>query len=269
MKVLILCVLYNSYNVIYDYIKSLQNAKKCLQNDIDVDVVIIDNSEKKIDFDKNFNGINTIKIDSDKNLGYFGGIEFGIRKLYNHFFEYDYIIISNVDVKVNEDFFENLKSYQLDSNIGCIAPSICSAVESENRNPKIINRITLKKLKILRIMYKYPMLHYIYEKTAYILRRKVISHNRRCEIYAPHGSFIIFCKASYNFLINMHYPIFLFGEEIYIAENIRNMGLKIIFDPIFTVFDSEHVSTKTLKSKIYYMYNYKAIDWLIKEYFNE
>ena len=67
----------------------------------------------------------------------------------------------------------------------------------------------------------------------------------------------------------MDYPCFLFGEEIYLAEHLRKRGLKTYYDPNLKVYDSDHVSTGKMKSKAYYQYNYKSIDMLLKEYFNE
>ena len=95
MKLLIVCVNYNSYESLLDYLESLD---KSLANigDVTVDVFIADNSTEKENFvfsSKNF----TYKLLQFPNLGYFGGAFEVINSLNPS--EYDYTIISNVDVK--------------------------------------------------------------------------------------------------------------------------------------------------------------------------
>ena len=269
MNVAFICVNYNSYDSLKAYLESIEKAKRAAGFDFKLSVVIVDNSECIKDISKDAYDFEIVHIKSGKNIGYFGGIEFGIKKAEFDLSDYDYSIISNVDVLVSENFFYELNKTIVDSCVGCIAPSIISKVENGNRNPKIVNRISVRKLKVLRIMYRFPLLHILYSNLIYLKRREKVQNAEDGYIYAPHGSFMIFTKRASEFLQTMKYPCFLFGEEIFVAENLMKKGLKVLYKSSLVVNDSEHVSTDKMKSEFYYKCNFEAIDMLLKEYFNE
>jgi hypothetical protein len=90
-------------------------------------------------------------------------------------------------------------------------------------------------------------------------------HGKR-KIYASHGSFFILTHMFLKRVSELNYPVFLFGEEIYIAETSRNLNLDIIYAPNLRVFDSEHASTSKMKSDAYRSYNEQALTYLLAEY---
>lgn len=269
MKILILCVLYNSYDAAKRYLDSISEAAKRGSLELIVDVCVIDNSLEPRSVENDYENINVNHLVTNKNLGYFGGVSYGIEHGNYNLSSYDYYAISNVDLLMDNSFFGCLEKKSILKDIGCIAPSIVSNVEHGDRNPKIVERTTKKKLQILSIMYKYPVLHRLYERVFYQKRRESIQTQKEQIIYAPHGSFMIFTKQFGSFLSQFSYPAFLFGEEIFIAEELRNRKLKVLYCPQIKIYDSEHVSTKTLKSKDYYRYNYEAIKMLLRRYFYE
>lgn len=264
MKVIIFCVNYNSYKELQAYIDSLEHSV-CNEN-LKLTVVVSDNSEKikKIKNDYSFELIN---LKTGNNLGYFGGITYGIQNCGKSIEDYDYSIISNVDVKISEDFFSHLLSIKVSDTVGCIAPKIFSVGENRDRNPGVLKRYSAKKLKALRLMYKYPVMYYIYVFLFYGKRRKRIEEKAQETMYAAHGSFMIFTKRFTDFLQHMEYPVFLFGEEIYIAENLRKRGLKTIYETDLVIIDEDHTSTSKMKRKSYFKCNYDAINMILKEFY--
>ena len=266
MKVVIFCVNYNSYDELNTYLESLRDAVKYCKTELTV--VVADNSkiikEKRSEYE-----FDLIHINTNGNLGYFGGAIYGIQNCGKELSSYDYIIISNVDLKVDKEFFCQLLCLQTPDSIGCIAPKIYSIGEKRDRNPKVLERYSLKKLKGLRLMYKYPVLDYIYRIIFFVKRRQRVENSTQEIIYAAHGSFMLFTKQFSSFLQTMKYPVFMFGEEIFIAENLMKNGLKTIYKPELIVWDSDHASTSKMKNSFYYKCNYEAIDMLVKEYFHE
>lgn len=266
MKVIIFCINYNSYSELDYYLKSLECSDE--KNGVELTVVVVDNSEKPEIINTNYS-FEIINLVTNKNLGYFGGAIYGIENCKKNVSDYDYSIISNVDLSVAPDFLNKLQSIAIPDDIGCIAPKIFSSGENRNRNPKVIDRYNAKKLKVLRLMYRIPVLYYLYTTMFFANRRKKVENTTREIIYAAHGSFMIFTKKFSEFIQHMNYPVFMFGEEIFIAENLRRMDLKTIYKPELVVHDQDHVSTGKMKSNFYFKCNYKAMDMLIKEYFNE
>ena len=268
LNILFICVNYNTYDELNNFLRSVEQAYNQLADDTKVSFLVIDNSTDYAEIVPNYS-FKLIQEKTDDNLGYFGGFQYGLKIVKDYINKYDYIVVSNADVTIDANFFCELKEVILENNVGCIAPSIYSVLENKDRNPKIVKRITLKKLKILKVLYKFPFLNLLYEKLVYPIRRKNTQKIKGGYVYAAHGSFMMFTKKSFDFLMGMEYPIFLFGEEIFVAENLMRNSLKTIYIPEIKVYDTEHASTSGLKKKSYYNYNYEAICMLIKEYFDE
>ena len=65
----------------------------------------------------------------------------------------------------------------------------------------------------------------------------------------------------------IEYPLFLFGEEMFLAELIRKKNLKVRYVPDLCVVDKEHTSTSRMRKKEYYKYNLDSIDYIIKNFY--
>ena len=266
MKVIIFCVNYNSYDELNAYLESLRDAVKDCK--MELTVIVADNS-KIIEELRSGYDFELIHINTNGNLGYFGGAIYGIQNCGKKLSGFDYIIISNVDLQVDKEFFHQLSCLQTTESIGCIAPRIFSIGENRDRNPKVLERYSLRKLKVLRLMYKFPVLDYLYRTIFFTKRRQHVENSTQEYIYAAHGSFMLFTKQFSGFLQTMKYPVFMFGEEVFIAENLIRNGLKTIYKPELKVWDNDHASTSKMKNSFYYKCNYEAIDMLVKEYFHE
>jgi hypothetical protein len=75
------------------------------------------------------------------------------------------------------------------------------------------------------------------------------------EIYAPHGSFMIFSREYWREAAGLNHNPFLFGEEITVAEYSRGKNLPVIFDPSLSVHHIGHASMGTFPSR-------RKLNWL-------
>lgn len=266
VKVIIFCVNYNSFNELGSYLNSLEISVAA--TDVELTVVVTDNSDSFKRIDKKY-PFEIVHLYTGSNLGYFGGISYGIKNSNKLISEYDYSIISNVDLQVQDNFFDELANLNISEEIGCIAPKIFSIGENRDRNPKVLERYSKRKLEILKLMYRFPVLNNLYTLFFFRKRRKKVETSEQKMIYAAHGSFMIFTKKFSSFLRVMEYPVFMFGEELYIAEHLRKRNLKTIYLTNLVIKDNDHVSTGRMKSKFYYKCNYEAMDMVIKEFYNE
>jgi GT2 family glycosyltransferase len=71
-----------------------------------------------------------------------------------------------------------------------------------------------------------------------------------CQIYAPHGAFIIFSRQYFLRGGSFKHPSFLYGEEITVAENCKKFGFQVLYDPGFRVLHFEHGSHGWIKNII-------------------
>jgi len=266
MKVLIICVNYNTYEHAKNYLNSIDEA--AVNAGLKVTVIISDNSDLIETIEPVYHNIELHHIITNQNLGYLGAVTYGIRKSGIKVRDFSYSIISNVDVSLPVDFFKILEVKKYSEKVGCIAPSIFSISENKDRNPKLLTRPSKKKLEILRIMYSIPAIFDLYVKFIY-KNRKTIKFENETIIFAPHGSFMIFMNSFADFIQSFSYRTFLFCEENFFGENLRNMKLSVIYDPDLKVTDSDHVNTRNIKRGNYYKWNIDAITNLLEDYYSE
>ncbi len=243
-RIALFCVSYESDKERDNYLKSIDTASKKAAGKVSVDIFVA-NSTK------------------EDNPGYFGAVK---RLMQNVEMDvYDYTIISNVDLKIEEDFFLKLADYNCAADTGWIAPQIWSLLEKRDRNPQVKNRYSLRKLKILRTFYQFPILDKLYTHTIY--RKKKYKKHVAGPIYAGHGSFIILTRQYFNHCGKINYPVFLFCEELYLAEMCMKAGLKVEYVPDIKVIDLEHVSTGKMSHHFYCHCNNEAMQYIMSTFY--
>lgn len=263
INVVIVCVNYNSYSELERYLKSIDRA--FVKTDkINLKVYIADNSVQKESF--------SIKVNYEyeivlfPNNGYFGSAF----KIYNSVelvHESDYLIISNVDVQVDESFFKELANTVISSDIGWVAPTIYSIQEKRDKNPQRQKRPSYKKMKLLLFLFNHPVVESIYENSLYKIKNRGKQTQGECDIYCGHGSFIILTKYFINKFETLYYPCFLYCEELFLGELIRKKSLKVIYKPSLKVLDEEHCSTGTLSNEKYYAFNKDSLKYIMETFY--
>jgi len=280
MKICILAVCHNSYDEALLFLNSIAESVK--NTSVDLDVFFIDNSTKFNEFSvgkiQNLYAGFGIKYIRSENLGYLPSIACSIEQHSINLEKYDYSCISNVDLILADDFFTCLENIIVNRGVGIYAPAILSSALHVNRNPKIVKRPSVAKLKLNRLLFKYSMSHFILRlvNTArlkiqqYVKADKTLhastQRNVTKTIYAPHGSFMILTKEFTKNDSKLSYPIFLFCEEIYLAEKSIEFNLSVAYCPDLVVFDSEHVSTSLMKPASYRKQNFEALSYILTNY---
>ena len=276
MKVLFVPVNYNSYDALETYIASVGKALEVAADPtIEVKIHVADNSTSQ-KAEANNCPVSSVhyQLSHYDNPGY---LPAALKTVYSEdYASYDYIIISNVDVTLDDTFLTALRDLKADADAGWIAPFIWSPSEQRDVNPKILERYTKKRLRLLRLLFACPPLYYLYTRTLY--RRKV-SKSEECgvrsedykykNIYAGHGSFMIFRPDIFLQEPKLDYPVFLFCEEIYMAEMALRIGKKVTHCPSVKVWDKEHASTGLMNLWRYCKYNHDALSYIIRTFYEQ
>lgn len=271
-KILIICVNYNSYNELLDYLESIDKANSHPKKTALIDIFIADNTtaNNKLIDTSIYKNINVMNKPFQENLGYLGGVNRIIKEIgFSYLKMYDYFIISNVDLLVSKDIFKNLLYNNYDPQIGWITPRIISLHTKFDKNPRMIVRPSLFRMKLMLFFYSYPVLFSLYQKLIHPFVRKKKTSKTRNIIYAGHGSFMIFTKSFFKKIDNIQFDSFLFGEEMFFAELIRQANMKVFYDESLLINDYEHVSTKSIKGKLSIKMNRDSIKMLIKKFWKE
>ncbi len=272
MRILFFVINYNTDDHVIRLLESIITANKF--TNFNINVHVIDNSKKTKDDEDTFRKRVQLKgaflHSSGDNLGYFGCIPIAQNILEQY--ETDCVVYCNSDLYLNVDFFNELKSVL--NYKGVVAPSIISIEEGFDQNPKYINRLSRVKMYRLRIIFSNSFIYSLYfgiyrfKELLFSIssKRKQGLPTQIFSIYAPHGAIFIFTEVSF-FKNLLPYPCFLFGEEIYIAEEAMRNGLNIYYTPRVKVFDSRHASINKLSNNYIRKLHYRSIDYLLKKYY--
>lgn len=265
---LICCVNYNSYSSLVQYLNSIEEADR---SNVNVECYICDNSNPKCEINSNNYSYNIFILKSKKNLGYFDGINYILDFIgKEHLEKYDYCIISNVDIKYDETFFYEFGRLQINSSIGCLSPKIIDVNSGYNRNPKIKYRynklsvIILALLYILHLFKFYKAVRNFYNLA--IFKSKSNSSDGKI-IYGTHGACFIFILENFDVKKLFPYEPFLFGEEIHVAEVLKNNNLNTVYCDNLIIFDGMSVSTSLLKRFKLDYYNFESLKFILKKYY--
>lgn len=181
-KYLLICVTYHSDEALHAFVESIHRAAERVKGNLQVDIEIADNGKQ--------------------NLGYLGGA----LPIYNAKAQgYDFVSISNVDIELAPDFFEQLLKIDV-TNIGWLAPDIYTDKINHHENPYMLTHPTKRNFRIWSIIYSCTWIYRIYYRL-HLLKNKQQKVYPECTIYAGHGSFMLFTKAFVQ-----KYPVLQFRD---------------------------------------------------------
>lgn len=256
----------------------------------DVSVILVDNSDRGDPraFNRLIHEANPDVrcVQAPGNLGYFGGANFGLKQYRADFPLPEWVVVCNVDIEFKDPgFFVTLRQMEATQGVGVVAPRIWSARFQRDLNPKITQRPTRRRMLFYKVIFGNYYLQAAYEILSvakYGLKKQIRSalarflkrpgHNTTsggsAPMYASHGSCMIFNRRYFVSGGSIEYPVFLFGEEIFVAETARQLGLSVVHCPQLWVFDKEHASTGgALRSRKVARYMKEATDYLVQNYF--
>lgn len=269
MNIFFFIVNYKTDSFLRKLIDSINLSTKGIN--VKVDIHVIDNSQKNVIefklFEQEYLKSGVCVHSNGENVGYFGGIPIAQKILQG--IDADCVIYCNADLEVDVNFIPEL--IELIKIDGIIAPAILTH-RGIDLNPIYSERISKSKMRILKIIYSngitlslYFVLAKLSENFVNILG-KPYEKGKNELIYASHGAMFIFSNVIF-FKKLIPYPCFLFGEEIFIAEEAKKNDISIFYKPIVKVFHARHASIDALNTKIKRKLYYNSINYLLKKYY--
>lgn len=187
------------------------------------------------------------------NLGYFGGADFALRAISSA--EAAAVIVSNVDLGIPQQ--STLRDIlrvasEVDSAM-VLAPAILSERDGRDQNPLLTVRPSVREQATRRRRMASPALAQLTILGAQLQRAARVRATRsvapRSSVYAAHGSFMIFLPSYFSAGGDFSHPIFLFGEELTVAERVRGMGGTIVYVPEIVIRHVEHGQMGVMRSR--------------------
>jgi len=249
--ILVIAVSYFGSKDLAPYLESLR-----AQTYAEWRLVIIDNSEDDVEWNLiqkyAANDPRVDRLRAPENLGYFGAVDWAVKQ--SNLREIRWLIVSNTDVRLaNDEAFTALMSVSTDG-IGVLAPSIRSSLDGRDQNPYQLDRPTVAQMRRRRYVLGSPLLAQIamliLTAKRLLMRDPAIAVNvlNSQPIYAAHGSFFAVTKTFLDRGGNFEFPLFLFAEELFLAEQARDLGLQTVYAPDVKVEHLEHSQIGYLRS---------------------
>ena len=241
-KILLIAVTYHSDEALHSYMESVRYAAERVKERMQVDIEIADNGKD--------------------NKGYLGGAA----TIYNEKAHgCDFVAISNVDLTLTPDFFEQLEHEKID-NKAWLAPDIYTEKINRHENPYMVNRPTKRDFYIWNIIYSCTWIYRLYH-CLYTLKGRQKKVYPACDIYAGHGSFMLFTKAFVEQYKEIHFPGFMYGEEIYMAELTRTAGLKVHYTPALRIVNTGNINTGQIQQSQKSEWSKASLKAIYKQFF--
>jgi GT2 family glycosyltransferase len=230
---------------------------------------VFDNSEKSNleanEFEKSLSGAAQTTF-CNGNLGYFGCLQLAQEKVP---VDSDYIVYANPDLFFHSDFLTELKKIETEATL--IAPSIISKNDKFDQNPKYKSRLRKSKLERLKRIHSNDITYTLFHATANFAEKLRPNPKQQTPgagetIYALHGSAIIFKECEFFKSLPL-YPCFLFGEELFIAEEAIRAKAKTEYHPNLKITDYRHGNISALPRRHHREYMYTSINHIMQTYY--
>lgn len=250
MKVAFVCVNYNNYKVTMNYIHSALN----IVGSFDVRIIVVDNASRNEDLflmEKSINelnGENVVLVKSSSNVGYFGGLNLGIRWALEHGYN-QFQIVGNNDIIFASDFLTNLEKLELNNDELILAPDIITS-DNSHENPHVVSKMSwARKLKYEIYFSNYYVARAINLFYSAERKEKAFDPNRK-HIYMGIGALYVLTPFFFKHFTSLWNLVFLYGEEAILAGQIQSVSGKILYDPILRCYHEESSTTSKLQTKV-------------------
>jgi GT2 family glycosyltransferase len=253
---------YNNTKVTLEYVQSILNLK----GNKDCKIIIIDNNSEVNNFNNLKNKIESNNkitlIKNESNIGYFPGLNVGIRYIKNK--KNSLLIIGNNDLKFKNDFLLKLDNINYNRNVYVIAPNVIT-LDGFHQNPHYLNKIsTIKKIYFSLYFSNYYIAKLLgiisaLRKNMYLMKRGYrYNYNNEIYIYQGIGACYILTENFFKIYRDLDDNVFLYGEEQLLANQVEKGNGKILYNPNVIVYHKEKASTSSISAKKAYKTGQKS-----------
>ncbi|MDB2378555.1 glycosyltransferase [Luminiphilus sp.] len=257
---------FTNYNNSHYTVTAVDSIEQCVWN-YQPDIVIVDNdsadSEKLILRELSEKYINVTVIYNTANVGYFRGLNDGLRFLESKVKSYASIIIGNNDLIFNDNFPNQLEV--ISDSLGkfpVVAPDIIT-VAGDHQNPHVLSDPSKLRELIWDIYYSSFGIARIMGWVSSVSRKysersDYKSWKNSGEILQGYGACYILSPIFLDRFKTLYSPTFLMGEEYFLQFQLAKKGYKTYYDPRIQVTHVDHASTGLVSSKLLWGYGKKA-----------
>lgn len=256
-KISIICVDYNGVDFTRKFCESL-SSQDGLGVEFLLECIVVDNSGNDSSFHRMKDVLNAFDfvrvVTSGSNLGYFGGINFGLDAF--DVSECNFVVICNNDLEFKADFFSILLRSSYSKSVFAICPSVVT-LDGYEQNPHVLKPMGfVRKLKYDLYFSHYVVARFLLYLKSFIPvnKSRIVFNEDFCEIHMGIGAIYVLTKSFFQSNKKLNYPFFLYGEEAFLSEQIHSSGGVLVFDRGLKVQHAESAATSKVPKKVTYTF---------------
>lgn len=189
-----------------------------------------------------------------KNLGYFAGLNMGIRRLRESVPGIEWMVVGNNDLEFPPDFCAKLEAVAPEiARYPVVSPDIVTG-DGEHQNPHVISHISKVREVFYDLYYSNYYLGLLVQMLAQTFQRLTDRSDEQQwqvarTIYQGHGSAYILGPRFFELFEELWAPTFLMSEEFFLSKQLSDVGEQVYYEPRISLRHMWHASFEGLPSR--------------------
>jgi GT2 family glycosyltransferase len=256
MKFAFVCTNFYNSNITINFVESLISSVLFDQNSHYI--VIVDNSVNQNETLNLQNIISkypfVILISNKENVGYFPGLNIGLKYIRKKYPDLDNILIGNNDLTFDNDFFIKLyQNNELFKQYPVISPDIVT-LDNVHQNPHVQTRVSFFRELFLDLYFSNffvaKVLMYAKQIFKILFVKKISSkHLEEGEILQGYGACYFLTPVFFKYYDSLFAPTFLMAEEAFLTIQLHKVGFNVFYTPKIKVNHIDHASVSLVDLK--------------------
>lgn len=253
MDIAYICTNYNNSAFTVAAVKSLRKAQGHR-----IRVVVVDNASRSEEVDilrrLSADDPDVQLIANPQNVGYFRGLNIGIKASRSLHPDIDWMVVGNNDLEFPADFCDKLER-QMESfrSHSVISPDVVT-LDGEHQNPHVIQKIS----PVREIFYDLCYANYQLGRLIYKLAKMFPRATRRGDedqwqiarpIYQGHGCCYLLTPRFFENFEALWAPTFLMSEELFLSHQLKEKGEQVYYSPAISVVHHWHGALQSIPNR--------------------
>src|SRR5882762_1202556 len=221
-------------------------------------IVVVDNNSdsKNVEALKNvgreFQHVELIL--NEENVGYFKGLNIGIRHLRSSQSDIKIMVVGNNDLVFPADFAESIgRKLSTLEKYAVVSPDIVT-LDGAHQNPHVISKIGKFREFIYNLYYANYYLAIAIRQVAKLTRSFTdrpdeTHHDIAQEIYQGYGACYVLGPVFFQHFEELWAPSFLMHEEYFLSKQLSDKGLRVYYEPSIKVLHHCHAAMDKIPAK--------------------
>jgi GT2 family glycosyltransferase len=189
-----------------------------------------------------------------ENVGYFRGLNLGIRHLRANQPDIQIMVVGNNDLVFPADFAETIRrNLSTLEKSAVVSPDIIT-LDGVHQNPHVINKVSKFREFIYNLYYTNYYLAIVIRKLAKLTRSFTdrpdeTQHDVAQEIYQGYGACYVLGPVFFRHFEELWAPTFLMHEEYFLSKQLSDKGLSVYYQPSIKVLHHCHGAMKAIAGR--------------------